>query len=130
MGFNVKTNSYSYANAGLDPQLAAEKAVSVIGQGYDLCNDIKFSACKSKRLIQISNSSSHTRDLVFPSGVVVPNVPLSIKSDKGDCTRFRSDVLTFNQVGHRDHNLSDYNNFDSISCDYIRLFSFSTVWLK
>lgn len=118
MGFNVKTNSYSYGNAGLDPQLAAEKAVSVIGQGYDLCNDIKFSACKSKRLIQIPNGNSHTRDLVFPSGVVVPNVPLSIKSDKGDCTRFRSDVLTFNQVGHHNHNFSDYNNFDSISYEY------------
>lgn len=98
MGFNVNnTNTNSYGNAGLDPQLAAEKAVSVIGQGYNLCNDIRFSACKS-RLIHIDNSSSNTRDLVFPSGVVVPNVPLSIKSDKGDCTRFRSDVLTFIQV--------------------------------
>lgn len=96
MGFNVN-NTNSYGNAGLDPQLAAEKAVSVIGQGYNLCNDIRFSACKS-RLIHIDNTSSNTRDLVFPSGVVVPNVPLSIKSDKGDCTRFRSDVLTFIQM--------------------------------
>jgi hypothetical protein len=96
MGLNVNTNSYGNV-VGLDPESAAEKAVSVIGQGYNLCTDIRFSACKS-RLIQIDNTSSHTRDLVFPSGVVVPNVPLSIKSDKGDCTRFRSDVLTFNQV--------------------------------
>ncbi|RHN49469.1 hypothetical protein MtrunA17_Chr7g0274871 [Medicago truncatula] len=95
-GFNVN-NTNSYGNAWLDPQLAAEKAVSEIGQGYNLCNDIRFSACKP-RLIHIDNSSSNTRDLVFPSGVVVPNVPLSIKSDKGDCTRFRSDVLTFNQT--------------------------------
>lgn len=102
MGINV---NQSYGNAGLDPQLAAEKAVSVIGQGYDLCSDIRFSACKS-RLIQIENTASQTRDLVFPSGVVVPNVPLSIKSDKGDCTRFRSDVLTFNQVIH--HKLCSY----------------------
>jgi hypothetical protein len=96
MGLNVNTNSYGNV-VGLDPESAAEKAVSVIGQGYNLCTDIRFSACKS-RLIQIDNTTSHTRDLVFPSGVVVPNVPLSIKSDKGDCTRFRSDVLTFNQV--------------------------------
>lgn len=90
----IRINS-SYGNAGLDPQLAAEKAVSVIGHGYDLCNDIRFSACKSS-LIDID--TSRTRDLVFPSSVVVPNVPVSIKCDKGERTRFRSDVFSFNQV--------------------------------
>ncbi|GAU32552.1 hypothetical protein TSUD_64470 [Trifolium subterraneum] len=124
MGFNVNTNSYGNV-VGLDPQSAAEKAVSVIGQGYNLCSDIRFSSCKS-RLIQIDNSSSHTRDLVFPSGVVVPNVPLSIKSDKGDCTRFRSDVLSFNQMSeHFNRQLSlsgkipsgQFNNmFDMRKC--------------
>ncbi|KAG2410191.1 MACPF domain-containing protein [Vigna angularis] len=81
--------------AGLDPQMAAEKAVKVIGQGYDLCRDIRFSVCKSK-LIEID--STHTRDLVFPGGVVVEDVPNSIKCDKGERTRFHSDVLPFNQM--------------------------------
>ncbi|XP_061371447.1 MACPF domain-containing protein NSL1 [Gastrolobium bilobum] len=89
MGINI--NSI----AGLDPQMTAEKAVCVIGQGYDLCSDIRFSACKS-RLVEIE--TAHTRDLVFPVGVVVPNVPTSIKCDKGERTRFRSDVLPFNQM--------------------------------
>lgn len=93
MGINI--NGYRNAGFDLDPQLAAEKAVSVIGQGYNLCSDIRFSACKS-RLIDVD--PAHTRDLVFPAGVVVPNVPISIRCDKGERTRFRSDVLTFNQV--------------------------------
>ncbi|KAL5150458.1 MACPF domain-containing protein NSL1 [Glycine soja] len=81
--------------AGLDPQMAAEKAVNVIGQGYDLCSDIKFSACRN-RLIEIDKT--HSRDLVFPGGVVVSDVPSSIKCDKGERTRFHSDVLPFNQM--------------------------------
>lgn len=95
MGFNFNVNSFGIAGLELDPQLAAEKAVSVIGQGYDLCTDIRFSSCKS-RLVEIDGN--RTRDLVLPAGVVVPDVPSSIKCDKGERTRFRSDVLPFNQV--------------------------------
>ncbi|RYR08589.1 hypothetical protein Ahy_B05g076338 [Arachis hypogaea] len=84
--------------AGMDPQLAAEKAVPVIGQGYDLCSDIRFSACKSSTLIEIDHK--HTRDMLFPvpGSILVHNVPSSIKCDKGERTRFHSDVLTFNQM--------------------------------
>lgn len=84
----------------LNPQSAAEKAVSVIGFGYDICNDIRLLSCKSgpsgSRLIDFDESQ--TRDLMVPGGVLVPDVPTSIKCDKGDLTRFRSDVLSFNQV--------------------------------
>ncbi|KAF7840282.1 MACPF domain-containing protein NSL1 [Senna tora] len=93
----------------LDPHSAAEKAVSAIGLGYDLCKDIRFSACKSgpsgSRLIEID--PNQTSDLVFPGGVVVSNVPTSIKCDKGERTRFRSDVLSFNQMSEQfNHGLS------------------------
>ncbi|XP_027347724.1 MACPF domain-containing protein NSL1 [Abrus precatorius] len=81
--------------AGLDAKSAAEKAVSVIGHGYDLCSDIRFSACKST-LVHIDHT--HTKDLLFPSGVVLHNVPNSIKCDKGELIRFRSDVVPFNQM--------------------------------
>ncbi|XVF27602.1 hypothetical protein REPUB_Repub14bG0122400 [Reevesia pubescens] len=87
----------------MDPQSAAEKAVSVIGFGYDLYNDIRLSACRSgpsrSRLIELDSAVS--RDLVFPGGVVVKNVPNSIKCDKGERTRFRSDVLSFNQMSEK-----------------------------
>ncbi|XP_007025556.2 PREDICTED: MACPF domain-containing protein NSL1 [Theobroma cacao] len=87
----------------MDPQSAAEKAVSVIGFGYDLSNDIRLSACKpgpsGSRLIELDSAGS--RDVVFPGGVVVKNVLNSIKCDKGERTRFRSDVLSFNQMSER-----------------------------
>lgn len=83
-----------------DPQSAAEKAVSVLGFGYDLCNDIRLSSCKpgpsGSKLIHLD--PTRTKDLVLPPGIVVPNVSTSIKCDKGERTRFRSDVISFNQV--------------------------------
>lgn len=95
----------------MDPQSLAEKAVRVIGYGYDMTTDLRLSSCKAgpsgTRLIEIDESL--TRDLVLPGGIVVPNVPSSIKSDKGERTRFRSDVLSFNQMSehfNQDHSLS------------------------
>lgn len=88
-------------NAGrADPQSAAELAVSAIGSGYDLTADIRLSGCKSGRvglrLIELDRTVS--KDLVFPGGIVVPDVSASIKCDKGERTRFHSDVVSFNQV--------------------------------
>lgn len=83
-----------------DPQTAAERAVSVIGMGYDLTNDIRLSSCKShptgSRLIELDDRAA--RDLVVPGGFLVKGVPGCIKCDKGEVTRLRSDVLSFNQV--------------------------------
>lgn len=88
------------ATSRMEPQAAAEKAVEVIGSGYNLTADIRLSACKmgpnGSRLIELDESS--TKDLVLPCGVVVHGVSVSIKCDKGENTRFRSDVLSFNQM--------------------------------
>lgn len=87
----------------MDPQSAAEKAVSVIGFGYDLTNDLRLTSCKAgpsqSRLLELDETV--TRDLVFPGGVVVKSVSSSIKCDKGERTRFSSDVLSFNHVNFR-----------------------------
>ncbi|VVA92879.1 unnamed protein product [Arabis nemorensis] len=87
----------------LDAQAAAEKAVSVIGLGYDLCTDVRLSACKASpdgsRLVEID--PTRIRDLVFPGGIVVNDVSSSIKCDKGERTRFRSDILSFNQMSEK-----------------------------
>lgn len=87
----------------VDPKSAAEKAVGVIGMGYDLTADIRLSACKvgpdGSRLIELDEQgSATTRELVVPGGVVIPGVSTSIKCDKGERTRFRSDFLSFSQV--------------------------------
>lgn len=84
-------------------ELAAERAVSVIGYGYDLTNDIRLSYCKSGpselRLIEVGETLR--RQLVLPGGVTVPNVPKSIKCDKGERTRFHSDVLSFHHMAEQ-----------------------------
>ena len=73
----------------------------MIGYGYDLTCDIRLTGCKpgpsGSTLIELDGTL--TKDLVVPGGVVVPNVSSSIKCDKGERTRFRSDVVSFNQVG-------------------------------
>lgn len=84
----------------LDPQRAAEKAVSAIGSGYDLTDDIRLSACKpgpsGSALIVMDQSAS--KDMLLPCGSVVFNVSPSISCGRGDRTRFSSDVLSFVQV--------------------------------
>ncbi|KAH8493759.1 hypothetical protein H0E87_020496 [Populus deltoides] len=91
------------ANNRLDAQSAAEKAVSVIGFGYDLTKDIRLSYCKpglfGSRLIKLD--LTRNQELVVPGGVVVQNVPNGIKCDKGERTRFLSDVLSFNQMSEK-----------------------------
>ncbi|KAJ6292582.1 hypothetical protein OIU78_024708 [Salix suchowensis] len=90
-------------NNRLDAQSAAEKAMSVIGFGYDLTKDIRLSYCKpdhfGSRLINLDLSCN--RELLVPGGVVVQNVPNGIKCDKGERTRFLSDVLSFKQMSEK-----------------------------
>lgn len=115
----------------LDPQSAAEKAVSVIGYGYDLYNDLRLSSCKpgpsGSRLIDLDPTQS--RDLVFPDGIVVGKVPHSIKCDKGERTRLSSDVLSFNQMSEK------FNQEMSLSGkipsgQFNAMFDFKGCWQK
>lgn len=79
---------------------AAEIAIGSIGRGYDISTDIRLKYCKgdsiNSRLIEIDEND--VREVVLPGGVSIPNVSKSIKCDKGERTRFRSDVLSFQQV--------------------------------
>ncbi|GLT29497.1 hypothetical protein SLA2020_043610 [Shorea laevis] len=115
----------------LNAQSAAEKAVSVIGFGYDLCNDIRLSSCKPSpsgtRLIDLN--STQTRDLVFSDGIVVRNVPNSIRCDKGERTRFRSDVLTFSQMSEKFN--QELSLSGKIPCgQFNAMFDFKGCWPK
>lgn len=79
---------------------AAEIAIGSIGRGYDISSDVRLKFCKGEsinsRLIEIDEDD--VREVVLPGGVSIPNVSKSIKCDKGERTRFRSDVLSFQQV--------------------------------
>lgn len=77
-------------------QEAAEAAVGAVGCGYDLTDDLRlFRAKPGGRLLDFAAAA---RDLVLPGGAVVPAVPAAIVTDKGERSRFRSDVLSFSQV--------------------------------
>ncbi|KAL5715427.1 hypothetical protein ACHQM5_017247 [Ranunculus cassubicifolius] len=115
-------NSYQ-----LDSQSAAEKAVCAIGHGYDLSSDIRLLYCKpgpaGLPLIEIDRNSS--RHLVLPGGIVVNNVSKSITSDKGERTRFGSDVVSFHQF-NKDLSLSG-----KIPCGlFNNMFNFQGIWQK
>ncbi|CAN4108178.1 unnamed protein product [Withania somnifera] len=79
---------------------AAKVAIQSIGCGYDISLDLRLKYCKghpdNTRLIQIDEDEG--REVVLPGGISIPNVSKSIKYDKGELMRFRSDVLSFQQV--------------------------------
>ncbi|KAI6705186.1 hypothetical protein NL676_008148 [Syzygium grande] len=115
----------------MDPQSAAEKAVSVIGFGYDLASDLRLNACKSgrsgSRLIELE--AREARDLAVPGGVVVNDVPTCIRCDKGERTRFCSDVLSFNQMSeHFNQELSLSGKIPSGI--FNSMFDFKNCWQK
>lgn len=77
--------------------LDAEDAIKSIGLGYDLTHDLRLKFCKfDSRLIAIDHDNPRTVEL--PGRVSIPNVPKSIKCDKGDRMRLCSDILSFQQV--------------------------------
>ncbi|PRQ28992.1 putative membrane attack complex component/perforin (MACPF) domain-containing protein [Rosa chinensis] len=109
-----------------DPQWAAKKAVAAIGSGYDFCNDLRFTSCKS---VLIELDPTRTRDLVIPGGPVVPDVSTSIKCDKGERAKFRSDVVSFNQMSEQ------YNKELSLSGKipsglFNAMFNYTSCWQK
>lgn len=82
---------------------AADIAIGSIGQGYDISIDLRLKYCKGNssksRLIEIDEDSG--REVVLPGGISTLNVSKSIKCDKGERTRFRSDVLPFQQMSEQ-----------------------------
>lgn len=91
---------------------AANVAIQSIGCGYDISLDLRLKYRKGDyltndgnnrnrncRLIEIDEAEG--RDIVLPGGLVIPNVSKSIKCDKGERTRFRSDVLSFQQMSEQ-----------------------------
>lgn len=79
---------------------AAEIAIGSIGRGYDISVDLRLKYCKGdskeSRLIEIDEDEG--RKIVLPGGICIPKVSKSIKCDKGERTRFKSDALSFQQV--------------------------------
>ncbi|KAI5055127.1 hypothetical protein GOP47_0030272 [Adiantum capillus-veneris] len=78
-------------------------------------------------LIEIYDKETY--ELTLPGGVVIENVPTVVKSDKGERTRFRSDILTFEQMSqHFNQSLSLSGKIPCGLFNY--MFNFSGLWQK
>ncbi|CAI9096790.1 OLC1v1033003C1 [Oldenlandia corymbosa var. corymbosa] len=74
-----------------------EKALNSLGKGFDITNDFRLKYCKGKdRLIWVNETE--TRELHVPGFGSFPNVSSDIKCDKGDRTRYQTDILDFTQM--------------------------------
>jgi hypothetical protein len=80
-------------------QSAAEAAVAAVGCGYDLTDDLRLSRAKPAGRLLVDGAQS--RDLALPGGAVVRDAPAGVVVDKGERTRFRSDVLPFAQMSEQ-----------------------------
>nr|CAB3463578.1 unnamed protein product [Digitaria exilis] len=114
-------------------QGAAAAAIAAIGRGYDVVSDVRLKYCKGKladpdaRLIDLSHDE--VQDVVLPGGIKVAAVPKSITCDKGERTRFRSDVLSFQQMSEQfNRELSLTGKIPSGM--FNSMFDFSGCWQK
>ncbi|GER47270.1 MAC/Perforin domain-containing protein [Striga asiatica] len=107
---------------------AAKVAFSSIGRGYDISLDLRLKYCKGdSRLIEIDEDQG--LEVVLPTGVSVPHVSKSIKCDKGERTRFRSDILTFQQMSEQFN--QELSLTGKIPSGFFNaMFEFSGCWRK
>ncbi|XP_027179847.1 MACPF domain-containing protein At4g24290-like isoform X2 [Coffea eugenioides] len=100
MAANSGSNSSSKETA-LRLRAAAEAAIECIGLGYDMAVDLRLKYCKKLQSRLIAVDDDQVRDIAVPGGILVQNVPKSIKCDKGERLRFGSDVLSFQQMSEQ-----------------------------
>jgi hypothetical protein len=110
---------------------AAEIAIGSIGRGYDISVDLRLKYCKGdskeSRLLEIDEDVG--REIVLPGGILIPKVSKSIKCDKGERTRFRSDALSFQQMSEQFN--QDMNLTGKIPSGLFNaMFEFSGSWQK
>ncbi|XP_042009699.1 MACPF domain-containing protein At4g24290-like isoform X1 [Salvia splendens] len=107
---------------------AAKVAIQSIGRGYDISLDLRLKYCKGdSHMMEINEDQC--REIILPGGTSVAGVSKSIKCDKGERTRFRSDVLTFQQMSEQlNQELSLTGKIPSGL--FNAMFEFSGCWQK
>ncbi|XP_066310761.1 MACPF domain-containing protein At4g24290-like [Miscanthus floridulus] len=109
-----------------------EAAIRSVGLGFDVVRDVRLKYCKQRGapdpwLIELDHGE--VQDIVLPGGVTVAGVTKSVKCDKGERMRFRSDVLSFQQMSEQ------FNQELSLSGKipsgfFNTMFEFSGSWQK
>ncbi|XP_027165467.1 MACPF domain-containing protein At1g14780-like [Coffea eugenioides] len=117
------------------------RAIEALGCGFDFASDSRLKyvkRCPDSRLVVLDEKNK--RDMVIPvsggggsgsngAGVVVPNVSESIRCDKGEHTRFKSDVLEFNQMSELLNQKSSVQG--KVPSGYLNaLFDLSGAWMN
>ena len=74
-----------------------ERAFSSLGKGFDLTSDFRLKFCKGEERLVVLNETER-REVRVPGFGAIRDVSVDIKCDKGDRTRYQSDILTFTQV--------------------------------
>ena len=74
-----------------------DAALASLGKGFDLTSDFKLKYCKGQHRLVLLNEAQR-RDLIVPGFGAIKDVSIDIKCDRGDRTRYQSDILNFNQV--------------------------------
>ncbi|KAI4313682.1 hypothetical protein L6164_026641 [Bauhinia variegata] len=74
-----------------------KRALSSLGKGFDLTSDFRLKFCKGEERLVLLNETER-RELEVPGFGPIRDVSVDIKGDKGERTRHRSDILTFNQM--------------------------------
>ena len=82
-----------------ESEKTAVQAVEALGRGFDFTCHFRLKFCKGNsrsRLVVLEEERK--RDIVIPGGPLIQNVSTDIKCDKGEWTRFKSDISKFNKV--------------------------------
>ncbi|KAJ1425326.1 Membrane attack complex component/perforin [Sesbania bispinosa] len=74
-----------------------ERALNSLGKGFDLTSDFSLKFCKGEKRLVVLNETEK-RELTVPGFGPIKDVSIDIKCDKGDRTRYSSDILTFTQM--------------------------------
>jgi hypothetical protein len=74
-----------------------QRALSSLGKGFDFTSDFRLNYCKGKERLVCLNEAKK-RELQIPGFGTIKDVSIDIKCDKGERTRYQSDILKFNQV--------------------------------
>lgn len=112
------------------PALVATLAVQALGRGYDVTCDLRLKDCKGEPgscLIELHDN--RTQDLAVPGDILLPNVSASVKCDKGDRTRFRSDVLSFSEMSEHVNRSLSISSKTPLG-PFNTMFSFLGQWQK
>ncbi|CAK9137463.1 unnamed protein product [Ilex paraguariensis] len=74
-----------------------KRALNSLGKGFDLTSDFRLKYCKGEDRLVLLNETE-AKELIVPGFGSFKDVSIDIKCDKGDRTRYQTDILDFNQM--------------------------------